>query len=381
MKRFRRVLTALLAAALALPLAGCWNYREVESLYIVSGIAVDLAAAPNRYRLTFEVLELAGSGEKNGCVQARLISADGETIADAVKNASKISKNELYFSDCKLAVFSSAVAEEGLTPVLDWFNRDPGPRFNMQLFVAKGSSAAELFRQESSGEPVSSRISEAMELAVSSGLSPGAALYQADNILLGEGKDLLLPCLCRNAQGASSGETEISGSAVFLGDRCVGYLTEEQTKTDLFALSGESGGLLLTGERGRRTAALQVQKSSADIRPDAAEGRPAVDVAVTAECMFDEENSPENLLAQMGADGISRLAEETLERELSQEIARVQAECGCDIYGFGRQFSRLEPALWEKLRPDWRGIFRTLEVRVTVKVHINNSGFAHPKGG
>lgn len=358
-------------------MTGCWDYREVESLFIVSGIAVD-QGTQKKYRLTFEILDLSG-GSENGGAKSMLLSAEGDTIADAVSHAVQTSKNDLYFSDCKLIVFSREIAENGLSPVLDWLNRDPGPRFTMLLFVSLQPTAGELLKQEDGGSPICYRISETMELASASGLSPSVALYQADNILLGEGKDLLLPCLQKSSQSVAPAAPQISGCAVFRGDRCVSYLNDDQTQTDLLVTSSSTGGILLTG-KDDRSVSLKVLKSSTDIRPQLSGADPAMEVAVTAECAFDEENTEDNLFLQIGGEGIQQLAEQTIEKNVSEEIARIQTGCGCDIYGFGRTIYQQAPARWQELRPRWQELFRAMKVSVTADVSIINSGFASPKG-
>lgn len=381
MKRFRRILCAALSAALLLGLTGCWNYREAESLYIISAAALDKGSGGHKYRLTFEVLDLAGQNGQSGGLPAKVLTAEGDTIADAVKAASENAENELYFNDCRIVIFSTALAEEGLTPLLDWINRDPEPGFTTQLYVSRERTAGELLGADvSGGVSVGYHVADCMEQAAPAGRCPLTALYQADKILLGEGKELLLPCLRIGAAGGTP-RVELSGSAVFRGDRCAGFLTEDETAADLLVISAVSDGLLLTGEPGgAKNLSLVIQKSGPSLKPLLSGAQPAMSVALTAECVFDEENTPRNLLAERGADYVEKLAEDTLRSQSAAEIARVQRVFGCDIYGFGRKISQTDPALWAALKPRWSSVFRSMKVTVTAKVHINNSGFAFPKG-
>jgi spore germination protein KC len=206
MKRaFQCVLLAALVASFAM-LTGCWNYQELESRYVVSGIAVDRGKQGHRYLLTFEVLDLSGAGNggagdgAGGQMKGKLIRSEGDTIADAVDEASKISDKELYYSDCKIVVFSKEIAAEGLTPVLDWLNRDPKPRFTVQAFVSQEETAGELFETGGqSGGVISTQISDSMEAVSTGGKSRQMHLNDVDNILLGEGEDLTCPA-CERAE-------------------------------------------------------------------------------------------------------------------------------------------------------------------------------------
>ena len=107
---------------------------------------------------------------------------------------------------------------------------------------------------------------------------------------------------------------------------------------------------------------------------------PRISISIDADCTLDEENTSANVLLSLGTDGVERLAQSTLCANAQKEIRAVQTELGCDIFGFGREISRKDPELWKKLKPRWGEIFRTLKVDVSARVHIDNSGYAYPKG-
>ena len=407
MKRFlRRAMAAALAAAMALPLAGCWDYREVESLQFVAGIAIDKGSS-KRYGVTLELVDLAGGAQGSSNLPGKLVEADGDTVADAVANVATDMEGDLYFNDCKIAVFSRDIAKDGLTPALDWLNRDPQPRFTIQLYVSLEQRAADVLKPESEDSPaVAPYIASAMEQANTMGRNTQVCLYEADNILLGEGMDLSLPCLKREklpdgqsggqsggqsnsqpggqaggqASGQASGQskTVISGTAVFRGDRLVGYRSEDQTRTDmLFTSSVHEGQFVVEAGSAAKRVSLTIRNSSSSILPAAG---PRISISIDADCTLDEENTSANVLLSLGTDGVERLAQSTLCANAQKEIRAVQTELGCDIFGFGREISRKDPELWKKLKPRWGEIFRTLKVDVSARVHIDNSGYAYPKG-
>lgn len=399
MKRFfRPALAVALAAAMALTLTGCWDYREVEGLQFVAGIAIDKGTS-KRYLVTLELVDLTGGTQGSSTLPGKLVAADGDTISDAVANVATNMQGDLYFNDCKLAVFSREIAKDGLTAVLDWLNRDPQPRFTMQLYISLERTAADVLKPESEDSPaVAPYISSAMEQANSMGRNTQVCLYEADDILWGEGMDLSLPCLKREklpdgqsggqsggqaggqASGQASGQskTVISGTAVFRGDRLVGYRSEDQTRTDmLFTSSVHEGQFVVEAGSAAKRVSLTIRNSSSSILPAAG---PRISISIDADCTLDEENTSANVLLSLGTDGVERLAQSTLCANAQKEIRAVQTELGCDIFGFGREISRKDPELWKKLKPRWGEIFRTLKVDVSARVHIDNSGYAYPKG-
>ncbi len=383
MRIFRRIIASALAVTVMLTFSGCWDYHEVESLFIVCGMAVDKGTTGHKYRLTLEMLNLSGGNGTNGNQKAELISAEGDTIADAAANASLLSENELYFSDCKITIFSREIAEEGLTSVLDWLNRDPQPRFTMQLYVSTAETAAELLEPEAKTEgAISPRVSEAIDQAASVGRSQKVCVYQADDVLLGEGKDLTLPCLERESSAEGVSKTAIDGTAVFQGDKLVGWRDEKQTRVDVFLTSRVKLGQLVVGiNPSDREIALQVRDSNTKIKPVFGNhNQLSMNIFVEANCTFDEENTTRNLLADLGEKGIENLAEKAICARTEQEIHDVQAGLGCDIFGFGRSVYNSNPELWKSLKPHWRDTFRNVKVSISAKVRIGNTGFMYPKG-
>jgi spore germination protein KC len=386
MKRaFQCVLLAALVASFAM-LTGCWNYQELESRYVVGGIAVDRGKQGHRYLLTFEVLDLSGAGNggagdgAGGQMKGKLIRSEGDTIADAVDEASKISDKELYYSDCKIVVFSKEIAAEGLTPVLDWLNRDPKPRFTVQAFVSQEETAGELFETGGqSGGVISTQISDSMEAVSTGGKSRQMHLNDVDNILLGEGEDLTLPCLRKS--GKKNPQVEVNGTAVFRGDQYAGFLNDDQTQNFLLLMNDLKKSVLLVGEKPEeKNIALIVRKSSVTLTPEISGGTIKMKVKMKMQCSFDEENSEKNYLLNLGAKRVEGLANSTLQERLREAVRQVQTEFGCDIFGFGRKIYQEDPKDWEKLKSSWREKFRTVSVEAEADVSIVDTEFTQPKG-
>ncbi len=379
MKLMRRLLTVCLAL-LMVPLTGCWDYKEAENRSVVGGMAIDCGTGPFRYHLTFEVADLSDGGGQQTKLKGKIIEADGNTIFDAVKNASRVSGHALYFSDCKIVIFSSGIARKGLTPVFDWLNRDMQPRFVIRMMVSLEDTAGELLQGQPGGNLASYQIFNSLKNLSESGKTPEVSLYQADNILLGQGKDLVLPCLRLKEIGGKE-QAEISGTAVFNGDKYAGVRNEEQTADDMLVAGQLHQGVLLVGEKpDKKDITLKIQAVSANTSPQLDGKTPAMKIGIKTKCIFDEENSHNNYFAQLGIKRIEQFASASLEERAERAVHEVQNSFGCDIFGFGRKIYEKDPKLWAELKPDWHQKFRTLKVSINAEVQISNTGLAYPKG-
>lgn len=380
MKLCRYLLIFILSAVILL-LSGCWDYREVENMYIVGGIAVDKGIQGHKYHLTFEVLDLAG-GQQNSSMKGKLLESEGDSIADAVGAVTKSSDKALYLSDCKVVIFSEDIAAAGMTPVLDWLNRDPQPRFTVQLFISEEKTAGEILKGTGDGQKVVSfDISKLIEDSYSQwGKNNPVRLNEADSLLWGQGKDLTLPCLHFNME-QNQKQIELDGTAVFRGDKYTGLLNEEQSQFFLFASNNIQGGMLLTGEKPDDTdICLHIQKSSTDVSSNILGNNIQMDLKTKVKATFDEENTSKNYLKEYGVGTIEKFAEATLEKKIKETIQTEQSEFGSDIFGFGKEIHEKNPTAWKNLGQDWNRYYRNVNCKVTAQVQITNSGFAFPKG-
>lgn len=420
------VILAALCSSLTL-LTGCWNYRELENNYIVSGMAIDEGKQGHRYHVTFEVLDVADTGQ-NAQMKGKLLESEGDTIADAVDNVTKLADKELFYSNCKVIIFSRQIAKDGMTPVLEWINRDPRPRITAQAFVSLENTAGELFLQggkggqtgqqssgagsqtgqqgggsgsqasqqsggqeqgggsgsqqgggQEQGGVISMQIASSMESTSTGGESRLMHIYDVDNVLLGEGEDLALPCLKKS--GKKSVPVQVNGTAVFRGDRCVGFLDDELTQDYLFAMNNVENSVMVVGERpSDNNISLLIRKCSVSVDPEVNGGKILMRLKIKLQCSFEEENSQRNYLLDLGVKQIENFADNDLREHIGKVVRQMQTQFGCDIFGFGRRIYQEKPKEWSKLKASWPEKFRSVSVDVEPEVTIINTGLANPKG-
>ncbi len=382
MKKFWKKAAVLAEAALLLLLfTGCWNYHELETYSIVAGIAVDKGENGYRYHVTFECLKMAG-GTKNAQIQPLLVEEDGNTIFDAVRSTLRESDKKLYFHHCRVVILSSDIAKEGLRSVTDWIKRDAEPRLTMDVVISKEKTAAEILRvKPKSGQLTAYQISNTLaESGGYYGTSSGVRIFEMTNTLNSEGISLVLPTIEKKA--TDSGETlQLTGGAVFKGDRLVGWLDAEPAKYYALIRGKVRGGLLLTGiTPGSTQLCLEIQRCETKVKPVVSGDTVMVDIRVHMRTAFAEQDSETDLFSKIGIGGVERDADRTVQYETTRVVKDVQQAFGTDIFGFGNLIYQNQPKEWKRLRPRWDQIFRKLKVHVTADVEIGNTALNNEKG-
>lgn len=97
MKRARvRRLAVMVCSLTVFTLSGCWNYREVDKMTTVAGIAID-KGEDDHIKLTVEMVDGSG-GQDAMSVGSSRVSLSGKTMFDIVRRMITESGSRLYWA-------------------------------------------------------------------------------------------------------------------------------------------------------------------------------------------------------------------------------------------------------------------------------------------
>lgn len=355
---------------------GCWDYRGMDELTIVAGIAIDLDEEdPGQYAVTFEVVDMTTPSEQ-GEVTSKLLETKGKTITEAVFNANRKLHTNMYFGNAEVVVLSHQLVEEkGLDPIIDPFLRDSGIRDNMYVLVSGSETAKEIIKP--SEQIVSFHLNNNIsEDRFSANSTRPYELYQVYNILEENTTDLALPVVYISNEETK--DIDLKGLALFSGSKKVGDLDNQDTSYYLLAVSKLKGGsfeLSQKDDSGEEKYLAFVDRQSSPSHDFSFEDdrftlivKLEMIVAVV-EFFGDWGKIDEALTRQIEKD-----AEQMLSQEIRKMILSVQQEYGIDIVGFADNIHDNDAALWKKVRDNWKEYLKNADVQVDCKVLVNDTG-------
>lgn len=351
-------------------LSGCWNYRDLENLSIVAGMAIDQGKEGYKYHVTFELLDAAQ--EK---ADAKMLETDGDTLFDCARNAIRKSKKKLFFSHCRVAVISNQVAAAGITPLLDFLIRDNEPRTNLDLIISKEKTAGEILEQEPvTDHLVSVEISEQLHQNISSlGEAPTVSLYQANNILAENASSLILPTIKVSDDKIKS--TELDGCGIFKKDKLIGYLNPNETRYVLFVKNELKGGLLQTSpQNDKNFITVEITQNRTKVQTEVKGKDVSAQIEIQMVGALGANETSKDYTTLNGIEQAQKSAEREISYGVNQVIKKVQQEYGSDIFGFGSKIHQDNPKDWEKIKDNWEDTFRKLKYTITTKVTLENTG-------
>ena len=349
---------------------GCWDYREVDHLAIVSGIAVDKSTDGKNYLVSFEVIKIA-SGGNDSETTTELIKYEGKTIFEAARNAIVSTSKKLYFSHAKVLIISSEVAKDGTVNVIDFFTRQVETRRDIGVYISKGKNAYDILEQKN---PLSDILSLSLDEMQASGIalakSPTVVLWNYISDLSSEGICAVLPTISINTQNDKP-VPQINGTAIFKKDKLIGYLNGDETNTMLYIQKKSPKGLVVIENL---KISMEIKKNKIEIKPKVTNGKVLMHISIKMEVEIGENGSSVEYTKENNRIILEENVANLLRSNIMNLVKKVQNDYNSDIFGFGETIKKEMPNEWRKMSNDWDNLFKQVDVEVEADIKIENTG-------
>ncbi|MBT2736390.1 Ger(x)C family spore germination protein [Bacillus sp. ISL-7] len=353
-------------------ITGCWNYREIDKLAIVAGVAID-KDKNGQYLITAEIVQINSGME----AQSTQITMQGKTIFDAVRNEISLSGSKLYWSHTKAVIISKDIAEEGILRIVDWFNWDSETRADLNLLVSREKTAREVLVGQGVTENIKSfEIDEMLKNEKSLSKAPVTEIWKFINDLEAPGIVAVLPTI-KFKKSNQQKLPQLMGTAMFKKDKLIGFLNPDLTKDMLFVKDEVKGGLIVVGgkEKAIKTPlSLEIFKNETKVEPVFQNQDITFNIKIKTRVALDEFEGRENYTDEEVLKKLESNVEKELKRKVENCIKTVQSEYGVDIFGFGAKIREENPRKWNEIAINWENKFKDVKVHVTTSVHIKGSG-------
>ena len=370
--RSRKFLFAIVVVFVTI-LSGCWNYRELDDVAIVSGFALD-KYQDDRYYLTLEIVEPNQKGGETE-LSPEIYGIEGDSVFGAVRNAVFRVGKRLYWSHTKIAIINKEIASESMLPVLDWVSRDAEVRSDMIVLISDGETAREIMDVKLQGQDIFSFhiFNTVQNENISKFIK--VPLWKFIDSIMEDNTGSVLPRI-RKVKYKERYIGQVYGMSVFKKDRLIGYLDGNETRS-LKLITGRPVRVLVVIKEkggGRPTrVSLEVFNNYVDIEPKWDGNQLTMKVNIKIESGIGEISTDRNLIDEKGRKRLSRRAEKMLRREIEELIRKSQNKYEVDIFGFAPLIERKMPIKWKEMEGDWERIYREMEPEVSVTLTIKGS--------
>lgn len=369
-------------------LTGCYDYRELSDLAIITAVSID--KVDDNLEVTIQVVNPKKEQDTTSTNEPDFVTytSYAKTVQEALRKVVNDSPAKLYASHMELLVISEEVAKNYLNEILDFFSRDPEPRSEINIFIAKNANPKD---ELSVITPLinlpSTKILSSLESNVEYlGTSQDITLnYVVDNYL-NPYKELTLPILelkgdaneGEKKDNISSGETEasiiLSNIGIFKDDKFIAYLSEKESQGVNFILNNINSTIIEYVCEPNKYLVSEILKSNTSLEANLEKNTVKINLeghATISEitCNIDIKNA--NTVKK-----IKENIDSTIENIVEETFYNIRDKYNTDVFNFRDLYYKTDSKYFkENYKDNWYDeIFPKLEIEVNANYKLYEKG-------
>jgi len=368
-------------------LTGCWNYKELNSLAIATGFAVDIV--DNEYEVTVLIsnAQKESSSDSKGSASAAVYKGKGKTIFEAIKDASLSISKEIYVGHIEVLVLSEEIAKTKTLEVIDFFFRYPYTRNQFLLVIAENTKAGDTFEITTPLETYPSQnISKNLEITDKlQGYVYTVTFNDFVKMIIEEGINPTLPTISIEGsveegnkednikQNKPNTYLKLGTMAIFKGSNLVGIGTKDQTKGINF-INDQITTTLITSQYENSNIVVEINDSSTKVEVDLNKEIPKFKIKIDTIGTITEVTNKVKIEEPQLIDKIKKLSEEEIKRVCNDGINYAK-EMKTDVFGFGNMIYKKDNDFWKKIKENWNDeMFQKVEVELEINLDLKTKG-------
>ena len=375
----------LLVVIILITLTGCYNYRELNDLAIVSAISV--SKVNEEYNVIVQVVKPKKEQDTSNINQPNFITfkSKGETLQEAFRLIVKESPKKIYGAQMQVLLLDESVAKDDLSDILDFFAREPEVRNEFYVLVSKNDNVLEVLT------PLDNISSQnIMESLEANNKYLGYANLVTFNDLLAyyqnERIQIALPSIYLTGNNNVGDEEEnidaskvdtsvvLGPLAIFKGNKLIGYLSEEESLAYNIVMDNITNALITNKYDDDKYIVSELIKSKTDLEVDSKNNK--INITVKGNAAIKEVNYNNiNLKDENNVKKIEDDLNKKIEKLVKNSIKNVTKKYNSDIFGFENLFYKEDYKYYKQIKDKWSDkIFQNLEIKVDSKFEIVEQG-------
>lgn len=348
----------LLLLLISLTLCGCWNYKELNYLSIVSGIAIE--KSNDEYILGIQIIN---TQEKNN--NFITLKTKGKTVHEALNNISLISSKKVYIGHNKLFIIDEKIAKEGIEQIIDFLMREPESHKQFQVLIAKNKTLNIL-----ENIPAKDIL---LLLEVASKQKGNITKVTYDELLSNihkVGIEPVIPVIELN----DTNKITLIGMSVFKGDKLLGYLNYNESlgfnlirnnvKKDVISFKCDSNNY----------GSFEIVTLNTSFSIKIVNDNPFVNIDTIGSLYLSEINCDLDISKNSERKKLMGIINQQMKEIIKNTIETVKNEYNTDIFGFGYYLYQNNYQYWKNNHSNWNNLFKNIAYKINVDLNISKKG-------
>lgn len=374
----------ILLIPILLLLTGCYNYRELNDLAIIS--AVSIKKEDTIYKITTEIVnpkkeQDTSSGKETDYI---IYEGSGTSIQEAFRNIVKESPQKLYGAQMDILIINEKTAKEGIEDIIDFFARDPEIRSEFFVLIEKDNDTLKTITPLIN--IASKKIKKSLEATNTYlGTANLITFHQLLNDFLNPNIEIALPSLeivgnkkvGENNENIESSTPEsriiISNMALFKNGKLIGYLDEEQSLGYNLIMNNTKTNLIKNEYKNNEFIINEIIDSNTEIKANTK--KKEINITIKGTATISDVNHHINLEDDKEFAKIQDKMNNTIETLIKDTINSITKEYNSDIFGFKDLFYKTNPKEYKKIIKESKEKFlKDLNIKVKSNIKIIEKG-------
>lgn len=382
-KKMLRITAFILCLINVLCLCSCWSQRELETLAIVLGTALDVGDLPDTLKLTAQVVKASeigsnsSTGGKTGEKAYVNISNTDESVLSAVRGLTHQQNRALYFPHNEVLIFSSDLAKLDIAEGLDAFTRDYEARLNVNILISRGQ-ASEILKEDVDLEKMPAlHIASMMNNQQSNSETVVITLRDFIIATLDQSTAPVVPMIeLHEADGKK--HVILKDTAVFKHNRMIGELDKVQTRGLLWVTNKFKSGVITVNTQWGQVV-LEILHASSKLKPiKGKDGKIHMELKIYTDGSVQSNETTEDMSNIKNVEMLKAKMSESIIKDIRYSLMQART-LSSDVFGFGEAIRRHYPKEWEKMKDNWDANFPSIELDTHINVKLRStSGLIKP---
>ncbi len=339
-----KIIKILLIIIICSLLTGCYNYRELNDLAIVSAVAVD--KINDQYKVSVQVINIqktdSGASDSN-IPKFTVYSKTGNTIQEAIRNIINESSKRIYANHVRLVVFGESLAKEGIYNILDIFIRDTESRKQFYLMISKDIDALSIISTITPNELLNATniVDSLKSNKVNIGSSINLTYEDILDLYLNDRTEVIIPSVTIKNKNSENDELnnikqsevnnliELSSMSYFKEDKLMGYLDENESIALSFILNNIKKTVLTIECGDKKYASLEISETKVKKKNN----KNIININITGTAAINEINCNFDLEKSEELKKIDKLVNNKIENNINNLFKKMKEE-NIDIFKF-----------------------------------------------
>lgn len=364
-------------------LAGCYNYRELNDLSIVTAMSIE--KNNDLYKVTVQVVNPKKETDTSKGNQPSFITYNttSQSIQKALREMIKESPNKMYAAHVELLIIDEELAKEGISPILDFLIRDPELRDEFYVLISQDKNILETIT------PLDNLTSESITKSIKNlnkylGITSITTYSDLIDAYLDDNKQISLPSIKLEGNLTEGNDKEdlektnteaklvLSNMAVFKKDKLIGYLDEYQSIAYNFIKDNITNTLIKsTYDDGFIIHEIISSKTKIEVNPK----ENKVKIKLSGTSSISEVYTKKNLTEYKNIQKIEKIMNNNIEKLIEDSFYNIVKKYNTDIFNFKDLYYKKDVNYFNKIKDEYeKNILPNIKLEVKATYTIREKG-------